>query len=54
MVLGGLSLMDKATWVTSETSEVILLEMVLITSQGISGTVAVIASIELINLITMR
>ena len=46
--------MDKETCVTSETSEVILLEIFLITSQGSSGTVAVIASTEEISLITTR
>ena len=54
MVAGGLSLMDKATWVTSEISEVILLEMVWTTFQGSSATDAVIASIELTTLTTIR
>ena len=47
MVAGGLSLMDKATCVTSEISEVILFEIVCTTSHGSSATDAVIASIEL-------
>ncbi len=54
MVAGVLSLMDKATCVTSEISEVILLEIVCTTSQGSSATDAVIASIELTILTTTK
>ena len=45
MVAGGLSLIDKATCVTSEISDVILFEMICTTSHGSSATDAVIASI---------
>ena len=54
MVAGGLSLIDKATCVTSDISEVILLEIVCITSHGSSATDAVIASIELTILTTIK
>ena len=44
IVLGGLSLTERATWVTSGTSAVIRAEIVFVISHGSSGTLAVIAS----------
>ncbi len=46
MVLGGLSLTESETWVTSGISAVILWDIVFTMRHGSSGTFAVIASID--------
>ncbi len=54
MVLGGLSLTDKATWVTSGISAVTLFDIVFTSSHGSLGTSAVMASRDSTILLTIK